>query len=118
MAGVLRGLPREREWRHRPHPRARSVQRRDREAAALLDRAGASGAAQLCSARRAFDEGDTLRCAELLERLLRQLPVERRVDRVPALELMVRARASRGELHEAGSALDSLRELERLVGTD
>ena len=96
----------------------RRRQGRDGEAAALLDRAGASRAAQLCGARRAFDEGDSLRCAELLERLLRQLPAERRVDRVPALELMVRARARRGELDEAAAALEALRELEGLVGTD
>jgi ATP/maltotriose-dependent transcriptional regulator MalT len=95
----------------------RRRQGRDGEAAALLERAGSSRAAQLCDARRAFDEGDLLRCAELLERLLRQLPVKRRVDRVPALELMVRARTRRGELEEAAAALEDLRELERLVGT-
>jgi LuxR family transcriptional regulator, maltose regulon positive regulatory protein len=96
----------------------RRRQGRDRDAASLLDRAGASRVAQLCGARQALDEGDSLRCAELLERLLRQLPAERRLDRVPALELMVRARTRLGELDEARAALEALRELERLVGTD
>jgi LuxR family maltose regulon positive regulatory protein len=106
VGGALAGLA---ELRRR--------QGRDGEAASLLERAGSSQAAQLCAARRAFDEGDLLRCVELLERLLRQLPAERRVDRVPALELVVRARARRGELDEAGAALDALRQLDRLVGT-
>ena len=53
-----------------------------------------------------------------MERLLRQAPEERRLERTPALELLVRARVARGELEEARAALDSLREIERLVGTE
>ena len=37
--------------------------------------------------------------------------------RIPALELLARARIARGELDEAGSAVAELREAERLVGT-
>jgi LuxR family transcriptional regulator, maltose regulon positive regulatory protein len=96
----------------------RRRQGRDGDAATLLDRAGVSRAAQLCAARQAFDQEDLLGSVELLDRLLRQLPADRRVDRVPALELMVRARARRGELDEAGTALEALRELEQLIGTD
>jgi DNA-binding NarL/FixJ family response regulator len=106
VGGALAGLA---ELRRR--------QGRDGEAASLLERAGSSRAAQLCAARRAFDDGDLLRCVELLERLLRQLSAERRVDRVPALELMVRAQAQRGDLDGAAAALEALRGLERLVGT-
>jgi DNA-binding CsgD family transcriptional regulator len=87
------------------------------EAAQLLDQAGASQAAQLCRARVALDRAETTRAVELLERVLRQTPVDRRLDRVPALELLIHARVLRGELDEAVSALEALREAERLVGT-
>lgn len=87
------------------------------EAALLLDQAGPLQAAQLCRARMALDGGETLRAVELLERLLRRLPVDRQLDRAPALELLVHARAARGELAEAASALEALREVERKVGT-
>jgi DNA-binding NarL/FixJ family response regulator len=93
-------------------------QGRDAEAAELLERAGASRAAQLCAARRAFDEDDLLRSVELVERLLRRLPKERRVERVPALELMIRARVRRRELDEAHASLLALQELEQLIGTE
>jgi len=95
----------------------RRRQGRPAEAALLLDQAGASLAVQLCRARLALDRGEALRAVELLERLLRQLPVHRRLDRVPALELLIHARVARGELDEAVSALNTLREVERLVGT-
>ena len=87
------------------------------EATRLLDEAGASGAAQLVRAHLALDRGEARRAVELLERQLRQVPADRRLDRAPALELLVHARAARGELDEAGSALGELREVERLVGT-
>ena len=45
------------------------------------------------------------------------MPVDRAVDRFPALTLLVRARIARGELDEAVSAVETLREVERLVGT-
>jgi len=88
------------------------------EAARLLDRAGPSAAAQLCRARMALDEGDARRAAELVERLLRQAPAERKVERAPALELLVRAHVARGEFEEASAALAALQELERLVRTE
>ncbi|MGH2451440.1 MAG: LuxR C-terminal-related transcriptional regulator [Candidatus Limnocylindria bacterium] len=87
------------------------------EAALLLGRAGASQAAQLCRARLALDRGEALRAVELLERLLRQMPVHRKLDRGTALELLVHARVARGELDEAASTLEALREVERLIGT-
>jgi LuxR family transcriptional regulator, maltose regulon positive regulatory protein len=95
----------------------RRRQGRLEEAAQLLDRAGAFTAEQLCRARIALDRGETLRAAELLERVLRRLPERRRLDRAPALELLVHARVARGELDEAASALEALRAVERLVGT-
>jgi DNA-binding NarL/FixJ family response regulator len=95
----------------------RRRQGRPDEAETLLDRAGPSAKAQLCRARLALDGGDARRAGELCERLLRQVPEHLRLDRAPALELLVRARAERGELEPARVALVELRELERLVGT-
>jgi DNA-binding NarL/FixJ family response regulator len=95
----------------------RRRQGRGAEAVALLDRAGGSPRVLLCRAALVLDRGETLRAAELAERLLRQLPVERRLDRVPALELLAHARAARGELDEAAPALAALRDTERAVGT-
>ena len=95
----------------------RRRQGRQEEAALLLDRAGGSTAALLCRARLMLDRGKPLQAAELLERLLRQLPASRGLDRLPVLELLVRARVARVELDEARTALAELRALERLVGT-
>jgi LuxR family transcriptional regulator, maltose regulon positive regulatory protein len=96
----------------------RRRQARAEEAARLLDQAGAITPAQLCRARLALDRGEPRRAVELVERLLRQAPAERKLDRAPALELMVRARVARGELEEARAALRALREIERLVRTE
>jgi ATP/maltotriose-dependent transcriptional regulator MalT len=96
----------------------RRRQGRAEEAALLLDQAGPLAPAQLCRARLALDRGEPRRAVELVERLLRQAPAERKLDRAPALELLVRARVACGELEGARSALESLREIERLVGTE
>jgi DNA-binding CsgD family transcriptional regulator len=96
----------------------RRLQGRSGDVAALLDQAGASRASQLCVARQALDQGDALRAVELMERLLRQLPEARRLQRVPALEILIRARAMRGELDEARASLETFDELTRLAGTE
>ena len=96
----------------------RRRQARPDEAVGLLDRAGPSAPAQLCRARLALDHGEARRAVELVERLLRQAPAERKLDRAPAFEHLVRSRVARGELDEARAALDSLREVERLVCTE
>jgi DNA-binding NarL/FixJ family response regulator len=95
----------------------RRRQGRAAEAGRLLDDAGDWSQSQLCRARLALDSGDTLRAVELGERCLRQLPEERRLTHAPALEVLVHAQIARGQLDEAASALDALREIERLVGT-
>ena len=95
----------------------RRRQGRSREALSLLRQAGASPSSQLCQARLALERGQTLRAVELGERALRHLPKHRRLDRAPALELLVCARVARGELDEAHATLESLREIDRLVGT-
>ena len=88
------------------------------EAGALLERAGAGTGAQVARARLALDRGDALGAAALLERVLRQLPAERALGRVPALEVLVRARIADGALDAAAVALDELRTVARLVGTE
>jgi LuxR family transcriptional regulator, maltose regulon positive regulatory protein len=95
----------------------RRRQARPADAARLLDQAGASSTAHLCRARLALDEGMTLEAVDLLERLLRRLPADNGLSRAPALELLVHARAARGELEEAGAACDTLRDVQRQVGT-
>jgi LuxR family transcriptional regulator, maltose regulon positive regulatory protein len=87
------------------------------EATRLLERAGDSGAAQLCRARVELDQGRSLRALELGERVLRGVPEGRPLDRGPALELLARARIARGELDEARSLLARLNELVGSVGT-
>jgi LuxR family transcriptional regulator, maltose regulon positive regulatory protein len=96
----------------------RRRQARANEAERLLDRAGPLAPAQLCQARLALDQGEAGRAVELVERLLRQAPAERRLERAPALEHLVRARLARGEFEEARAALESLQEIERLVATE
>jgi LuxR family transcriptional regulator, maltose regulon positive regulatory protein len=88
------------------------------EAARLLDEAGPTASRQLCRARLALDQGDSARAAELAERFLRQVAEDRTLDRVPAYELLVRARTACGELEEARAALETLRAIERAVGTE
>ncbi len=96
----------------------RRRQDRTEEAAQLLERAGQSPSAQLCRARLGLDRGEARRAVEQLQRLLRQAPAERKLDRIPALQVLVRARVARGELEEARGALGSLREVGRLAGTE
>lgn len=106
VAGPLLGLA---ELRRR--------QGRAADAAALLDRAGASSGGQRCRARLALDAGDAREATEILDRLLRQVPDQAALERAPALELLVHARAAAGALQEAGVALAELRVVQRLTGT-
>jgi DNA-binding CsgD family transcriptional regulator len=87
------------------------------ESERLLDDAGAVPSAQLCRAHLSLDRGDAARAVDLLERLLRQVPEHRRLDRAPALALLVRASVARGDLHRASDALERLREVAVAVGT-
>jgi LuxR family maltose regulon positive regulatory protein len=96
----------------------RRRQGRRADATRLLEQVGSSSGALLCRARLAFDQGDSRQAVELVERLLRQVPAEHGLARAPALVLLVRGRAARGELEAAAPALAQLRELERRVGTD
>jgi len=96
----------------------RRRQGRPEEAAQLLDEAGATPSALVCRARLALDRGDVARAADLAERFLRQIASNRELERVPGLELLIRARTRRGELEDADAALNELREIERAAGTE
>ena len=95
----------------------RRRQGRSREASKLLDRAGDHLAAHLCRGRLALDHGDALQATELAERFLRQTPQDRRLERAPALELLVRARVASGDVDAAASAASELQALHDLVRT-
>jgi RNA polymerase sigma factor (sigma-70 family) len=95
----------------------RRRQGRPADAERLLDEAGASSKAHVCRARIALDRGKPLQAAELLERLLRQVPADRVLDRAPALELLVHARAAQGELEQAAAAVRALRAVHSQVRT-
>jgi DNA-binding NarL/FixJ family response regulator len=87
------------------------------EAESLLEDAGGREAL-LCRTRLALDRNESLRAAEMAERCLRRVPEPQRLERAPALELLVRARAQLGELSAAADALKELRGLERVIGTE
>ena len=79
------------------------------EAEALLDRAGATTAAQLCRARLDLDRARPREALERVERVLRGLPGDRRLERAPALELLALAGAAAGDLDRAAEAIAALR---------
>jgi LuxR family transcriptional regulator, maltose regulon positive regulatory protein len=95
----------------------RRRQGRTEEAVELLDRAGPSEAAELPRARLELDRGRVREAAELLDRQLRKLPSEATDERLPALELLVRARAGMGDLDAASSALAELQAIEARLKT-
>jgi DNA-binding NarL/FixJ family response regulator len=87
----------------------RRRQGRPADAEALLERAGSGTGARLCRARLALDRGQAERAADEVERALRQLPAERRLQRAPALELLALASSAAGRLDRAADALEELR---------
>ncbi len=94
----------------------RRRQARPADAARLLERAGASAAAQVCRARLALDRGDPGEALDLLERLLRRAPAAP-LACAPALEALVEARVACDRLHAAGEAAAILRDMADRAGT-
>jgi DNA-binding CsgD family transcriptional regulator len=86
----------------------RARQGRVDEARELLGRAGTAGLVGL--GELALDEGDALGAAETAERVLRRLPEASLLHRVPALELLTRARA---QLGQPGAAADACAQVAR-----
>ncbi len=79
----------------------RRRQGRAEEAAALLDQAADHRLAPLVRAGLELDGGDPSRAADEAERFLRRTGEDNRFERLPGLELLVRARLALGQSAEA-----------------
>ena len=88
-------------------------QGREQEAHELFERATPHPLALVGLGRLALDEGDPNAAVDAAERVLRRVPEESILERLPALELLVRGRALLGEWPAAHAAQE---ELERTAG--
>lgn len=95
----------------------RRRQGRPDEAEHLLERAGASTGTRLCRAELALDRGDPAHALDLAERVLRTVDDERPLDKVPALDVLLRAQIACGRLDEAASAVETLTDIAGAVAT-
>ncbi len=93
----------------------RARQGRTDEARALYERAGPSGV--LGIGELALHAGVPADAADAAERVLRRLPAADVLGRVPALELLVRARAELGRVAEAREAFEDLERACARLGT-
>jgi ATP/maltotriose-dependent transcriptional regulator MalT len=87
------------------------------EAEAMFSRAEQHPHASLGRAELALGRGDARTAADLADRYLRRLPRHNRVERVPGLELAVRAQLAIGHRGEAQVAFDELSSIASDVGT-
>jgi ATP/maltotriose-dependent transcriptional regulator MalT len=95
----------------------RRRQGRLEEAAALLEQAGDHRQAEIVRAALALDGGDAAGAADGAERFLRRVGDRDRFERVPALELLVRARLALGREGEAEQAAEELEAIVAVVET-
>ena len=95
----------------------RARQGRGDEARALFERAGSHPRALVGLGGLALDEGDAAAAADAAERVLRRLSPTAVLDRLPALELLVRARAALGDLDAAGAGCAELERIGAELGT-
>ena len=95
----------------------RARQGQTAEARVLFERAGTHRAAALGLGALSLAEGDAAAAADAAERVLRRLPRSSTLARVPALELLVRARARLGDLDAAADACDELERAGSQLGT-
>ena len=95
----------------------RRRQRRFDEAEALLAETVGHPLAGIVTAALALDRGDSRRGVEEAERYLRRIGEDDRLMRVPALELLVRARLLLGRTREAQRAAEELAAIADSVGT-
>ena len=95
----------------------RSRQGRTDEARELLERAGPHGMAVLGKGELALHEGDAASAADAADRVLRRMPDAGVLDRLPAIELLVRARAAQGDHAGAEEARQELLTGARELGT-
>jgi ATP/maltotriose-dependent transcriptional regulator MalT len=87
------------------------------EAEALFAQCEGSPAVLLGRAGIASERGDSAGAAALAERYLRGISDSNRVERVPGLELLVRARAALRDVEVAQDAVAELSEIAETVGT-
>jgi LuxR family transcriptional regulator, maltose regulon positive regulatory protein len=88
------------------------------EADRLLERISFSPHALFGLAALAFDRGQAADALDLIDRFLRQIPIENRTDRAAAFELAVRAHAALGEAEAGRAPLAELEALADAVATD
>jgi len=87
------------------------------EAADLFERSHPHPLASLGRGELAIDRGDARAAADEAERYLRRVPPRSRVDRVPGLDLLVRASVALGDLDRAGIALAEMAGIAAIVNT-
>jgi DNA-binding NarL/FixJ family response regulator len=88
------------------------------EADRLLERVSFSPHALFGLAALAFDRGQPADALDLIDRFLRQIPIENRTDRAAAFELAVRAHAELGQADAGRAPLAELEALADAVATD
>ncbi len=88
------------------------------EAAALFESGQPHPGGILGTGRLALDQGDPDTALELAEGLLDRMPERDRVERLAALELLVRARCARGEAAAGAEAVAELAAVAEIAGTD
>jgi DNA-binding CsgD family transcriptional regulator len=93
----------------------RARQGRTDEARRLFARAGTDGLLGLGAL--ALDDGDAAAAADMADRVLRRLAAPDVLGRLPALELLVRARVARGDRVGATTAFEELAAAANQVGT-
>lgn len=96
----------------------RRLQGRWEEAEALFDQLEFYPIAILGRSAMAIDSGDPETALGLADRYLRRLPRDNRIDRIPGLDLKVRALALLQRAEEARQSLDDLGRLSEFTGTD
>jgi DNA-binding NarL/FixJ family response regulator len=95
----------------------RARQGRTEEARALCEQAGAHRLALVGLGSLALDDGDAAAAADAAERVLRRLAPTAVLDRLPALELLVRARVALGNLETAAAGCAELERAGAELGT-
>ncbi|MFN2491052.1 MAG: LuxR C-terminal-related transcriptional regulator [Actinomycetota bacterium] len=95
----------------------RRRQGRHEEALKLFEEVAFLPEAQIGRGLLALDQDDYAEAANLAERLLRQIPVSDRMQRVHAYELVARARAALGDLAAARQALSEVESAADDIGT-
>lgn len=88
------------------------------EAGALFERAQPHPGGIVGAGRLALDQGDLGTALELAEGMLDRVPEADRVERLAALELLVRARCARGEATVCEEAVAELEAVAEIAGSD